>query len=70
MNQTNITECLDNDLYINVKAKKCPSDQNEHGSTPKIQSLDIEFDEDYSGNSEIFELKIRIKRKIMINADA
>jgi hypothetical protein len=61
---------IENDLTIRVKAKKCPRYKAEPELAEKIQSVDVEVNEDYSGDSEIFELNIYIKNKRMINADA
>lgn len=61
---------IENDMMIRVKAKKCPRYKASAELAQKIQSVDVEVNEDCSGDSEIFELNIYIKNKRMINADA
>lgn len=59
-----------NDLNIHVKAKKCPR-YKAGPELGKIQSIEVEVNEDYSGECDMLELNILFKKKkLMINADA
>lgn len=61
---------FDNDMVIRVKAKKCQRYKAGPQLSHKVQSIDVEVNEDYTGECESIELNIQIKRKRMINADA
>lgn len=65
----NCDKTENNDLSIRVKAKKCPRFKA-GPELGKIQSIEVEVNEDYSGECDVVELNILLKKKRMINADA
>ena len=58
------------DTIIRVKAKKCPRFKAGADLSGKVNIIDVELNEDSTGECESFELNIQIKKKRMINADA
>jgi hypothetical protein len=57
------------DMVIRVKAKKCPRFKAGADLSSKVNRIDVELNEDYSGECENFELNIHLQSKIT-KADA
>lgn len=60
---------VNNDLTVNVRTQRCPRFKAGSELSGKVNRIDVEVNEDYTGECENFELKIQIQGKIT-KADA